>query len=1153
MHTFNRYSLLCLGALVFSCVGFAQTIQYTTQGLLQTTSGSDKLGLGGTALTVTNSLDMSQLPIPGTTNQYNTTISISDPGTLADGQTPPAVVTINYVSGNPATSSINVVATDTIGSLVLTITSSITVPSITALTPAPIAFTALSPTDTLTVSDGSNITTYEFVSGDIYSIPSIPSSCTYSVTPATLSFPEGGGTAAVTVTLTGGTDCTPWTAGSSSPWLTVAPAVGNGNGSVLVTAAANTTSSAETGTLTIAGQVVSVTEAAATACVFSVTPSSYTFPALGGQETFDIVQTGGGDCTWTVFSTVPWIALAPIGGNGNGTLVATATPNTTGAPLTGSINIAGETINVAELPVTGTCTYSVSPTSISFNQAGETTPITVMASAPTCAWTASSNEPWASVTPTNSEGNGTVFLTVQANNTGAPQTATLTIAGQAVTITQGISNTCTFTVTPNPNPLDYPSTGGTDTISIVASDPLCVWNASVVPSWITLSTPAGTGISGTGSTTISAFAYVNTGKQRSGDITIAGITIVATEAAPTGCTFSVTPPSLAFPSGGATEPVTVTASMDSCTWTASSGATFVTVSPKSGTGTGTVEVTAIANSLSTQQTTTLSIAGQTVTVTESPVGCVFVVTPNSVSFPGGGGTIPVTVSAPNTQCTWQAISTVPWLTVSPAFGSGNGTVNLIAAPNPTGTPLTGAITVGGNVISVSQAAGAGCTFSVDPSAVTFPETGGSVVKSIVASGSNCTWTVTAPSWITLSATSGTGSGSVTLTAADDTNGPTLSGTAVIAGVSVPVMETGGCTFTISPNPIAVDANPQAVTVNVTASPSSCSWLATPPPFATVSVPGGTGDGSTTLIFSANTTGADSVGILSIAGQSIPVTQDFTVQAFSDVLPGSFDFDAVNILFEKGITTGCSTTMYCPNSDLTRSQMAVLVIRGIFGTGTFPYPPNPIFKDVPPGSFGYADIQEFSALGITSGCGTDLFCPAGTVNRDQAAVFFEKARLGGTTLFPYPTTPYFTDVPPTYFAFSEIQRFAADGITTGCGPNAYCPGDPVTRGQAAIFLVRSLFNELLVPNTPYITSVIPNILVPGTQQVLTVTGFNTNWSPGQTGLLPINGIVVDNVTVTNSNAMTVTLTTNPNIPVQPYSLSATTGTELDVLPNGLLVQ
>jgi hypothetical protein len=49
---------------------------------------------------------------------------------------------------------------------------------------------------------------------------------------------------------------------------------------------------------------------------------------------------------------------------------------------------------------------------------------------------------------------------------------------------------------------------------------------------------------------------------------------------------------------------------------------------------------------------------------------------------------------------------------------------------------------------------------------------------------------------------------------------------------------------------------------------------------------------------------------------------------------------------------------------------------------------------------------------------------------------------------------FTDVPASYWAAAWIERLAAEGITTGCAANLYCPEDPVTREQMAVFLTRA---------------------------------------------------------------------------------------------------
>jgi len=83
------------------------------------------------------------------------------------------------------------------------------------------------------------------------------SACTYSVSPTSVSAAVGGGT--FTATVTTDAACT-WTAVSQSSFITVTSgASGTGNGSVTFTVAA-TTSGARTGTLTIAGQTVTVTQ-----------------------------------------------------------------------------------------------------------------------------------------------------------------------------------------------------------------------------------------------------------------------------------------------------------------------------------------------------------------------------------------------------------------------------------------------------------------------------------------------------------------------------------------------------------------------------------------------------------------------------------------------------------------------------------------------------------------------------------------------------------------------------------------------------------------------------------------------------------------------------------------------------------------------------
>ena len=98
--------------------------------------------------------------------------------------------------------------------------------------------------------------------------PPAPPTCSYSVTPGSLSFPAGGGEAAVSVGTQGG-NC-PWTAAVSAAWLRVTPGSGSGGGTITVVAEANPDASQRTATITIGGQTVSVTQAAAAAAATPV-------------------------------------------------------------------------------------------------------------------------------------------------------------------------------------------------------------------------------------------------------------------------------------------------------------------------------------------------------------------------------------------------------------------------------------------------------------------------------------------------------------------------------------------------------------------------------------------------------------------------------------------------------------------------------------------------------------------------------------------------------------------------------------------------------------------------------------------------------------------------------------------------------------------
>ena len=79
----------------------------------------------------------------------------------------------------------------------------------------------------------------------------------------------------------------------------------------------------------------------------------------------------------------------------------------------------------------------------------------------------------------------------------------------------------------------------------------------------------------------------------------------------------------------------------------------------------------------------------------------------------------------------------------------------------------------------------------------------------------------------------------------------------------------------------------------------------------------------------------------------------------------------------------------------------------------------------------------------------------------AAATGSNSQLGGVRITWHrqvsdpPATPSFADVPVGAFGFAQIEALAAAAITGGCGGGNYCPNQPVTRAQMAIFLAKAL--------------------------------------------------------------------------------------------------
>ena len=183
-----------------------------------------------------------------------------------------------------------------------------------------------------------------------------------------------------------------------------------------------------------------------------------------------------------------------------------------------------------------------------------------------------------------------------------------------------------------------------------------------------------------------------------------------------------------------------------------------------------------------------------------------------------------------------------------------------------------------------------------------------------------------------------------------------------------------------------------------------------------------------------------------------------VANFLDVPQGNTFHPFVTTLVRNGITAGIGGGNYGIAQPTLRQQMAVFLLKGKFGICYVPPPCTPgFFADVPCPSPFAPWIEALANEGITGGCGGGNYCPGNPVRRDQMAVFLLKAEHGSTYVPPQCTPPgVFDDVPCTPgVGFPDwIEQLAAEEITSGCGGNNYCPLNPNTRGQMAVFIVKT---------------------------------------------------------------------------------------------------
>jgi hypothetical protein len=165
------------------------------------------------------------------------------------------------------------------------------------------------------------------------------------------------------------------------------------------------------------------------------------------------------------------------------------------------------------------------------------------------------------------------------------------------------------------------------------------------------------------------------------------------------CTATITPTTVSVSSIGSSSALSVITGQ-SCSWTATSDVSWITITFATGAGLGQVQYTVAANPLATSRVGVITVAGHTVTVTQAANSCSYTVMPTTVTVPANGSAATLSVTS-GTSCSWSATTTASWITITAgATGSGIGAVSFTV---PASTAArTGTLTVAGRTVTVTQ-------------------------------------------------------------------------------------------------------------------------------------------------------------------------------------------------------------------------------------------------------------------------------------------------------------------------------------------------------------------------------------------------------------------------------------------------------------------
>ena len=586
----------------------------------------------------------------------------------------------------------------------------------------------------------------------------------------TSEFAINGGKRAIN---TGGTGT--WTASSSVPWIVIGSATGSAGTAVMFQVNATTNVEERFGYIYVSGHTHLVKQAGYGA---TINPASSEFEADGGDGTIAVSATAG--IAWKASADVPWISVSPTHGSGGGSVKYNVAPYNEVTTRSGTLTIAGKTFSVNQVGRR----MKLNPTHTTVDYQIHVMPVEVRALASTVWNEIVPQSSWISVVDSGAgHGGGSFTISVGENPSYRSRSGTVVVGAEVFTVMQEGRTALEFTISPTEAEANWNGDGANGRIEVYATPDL-PWTATNEVDWIEI-TPATRSGAGDGNVD-----YVLR-KNWTLDDRVGAITLTAEDGSlpprrhrvvQGASPVSVYPSFCEFNAAGS-DVIEINVDVnDNVKWEILNDTPWLHISGVTNRmASGTVVLTADANSSIYSRSCQLTIAKQSISVSQQGLHVAASCADTVFGTEGGSGTINVSVDG---DVSWTAVSSdATWLQFwgsASGVGSRNDLEFVVSPYVWDGTPRIGTITIGDEKIYITQRA---YPCSIEPNGCIVPGNNGAGQFSVSASIEEVWQAIRTEDWITIieGYDSGTGSGVVRFAYEDNNTGKMRTGKIIVNG------------------------------------------------------------------------------------------------------------------------------------------------------------------------------------------------------------------------------------------------------------------------------------------------------------------------------------------------------------------------------------